>query len=382
MDFFEMDDLQVLMEKQDPLCVSIFIPTEQKGPGQKNQIRFKNALQEAEAQIRALDRRPEDITQLDSAWKLLEEGLFWQNQSHGLAVFASPHIFRTYRVPVEVEELVVAANRFHLKPFLPILPDRDRHFYILALSQNNVRFYRGTLHHIQELTPEGLPSSLSEALESEDEEKQFQFHTRASGTGGDRPAQFHGQGVATDREKDKILRYFRVIDQAIHEILRHDTAPLILAGVEYLFPIFHEATAYPHVLDTGIRGNPDNMSGEELHGSACALFEKERRQNLIRVFARYNDLKGTGKASDQTRQILPGAFDGRVDTLVVARDRQQWGIYDEQSRETAVHQERQPGDVDLLDLAACEALSKDAAVYTAPRTDLPDGASLIALFRY
>jgi hypothetical protein len=35
-------------------------------------------------------------------------------------------------------------------------------------------------------------------------------------------------------------------------VFRDETTPLVLADVEYLFPIYHEANAYPHMLKQSI----------------------------------------------------------------------------------------------------------------------------------
>ena len=42
-------------------------------------------------------------------------------------------------------------------------------------------------------------------------------------------------------------------------------APLVLAGVEFLHPIFREATTYQHLLEQGLTGNPEGKSAQQLH---------------------------------------------------------------------------------------------------------------------
>ena len=40
--------------------------------------------------------------------------------------------------------------------------------------------------------------------------------------------------MGVDERKDELLRYFQHIDRGLHALLREETAPLVLAGVEYL----------------------------------------------------------------------------------------------------------------------------------------------------
>lgn len=381
MDFFGKADLTLLLENNDRPCVSVYIPTERRGRGQENRIRFKSNLQEAGRLLKGMNHDPDEIGWFDRPEALLKNDFFWQNQSHGLAVFFSENLFRTYRVPLDFEELVIVADRFHLKPLLPLLTN-DTRFYILALSQNRVKLYQGTRQRIGEMNVESLPADLSEALQFEEQEEQLQFHTGASAGGGERPAMFHGQGAATDKDKDRILRYFRVIDGAIHEVLHNNRSPLILAGVEFLFSIYREANTYPHLVDQGIKGNPDRTKPEELHQQAWPIVEGLLRENLEKVLARYHDLKGTGKTAAEIEQIVPEACNGRIDSLIVATAKQQWGIYNEENLEVILHKKKEPGDQDLLDLAACCTLVKGGSVYPVEKDDLDAGASALALFRY
>jgi hypothetical protein len=68
---------------------------------------------------------------------------FWRHQQNGLAVFIGDNFLRYYRVPLPLEERVVTSHQFHLKPLLPLLT-QDTRFYILALSQKQVRLLEAT----------------------------------------------------------------------------------------------------------------------------------------------------------------------------------------------------------------------------------------------
>jgi len=145
----------------------------------------------------------------------------------------------------------MVSHHFHLKPLLPLLTNNG-YFYILALSQNEVRLLKATHSSVKEVAlPESVPSSLAEAIKYDQAEKVLESHSSASAAtrskGGRRPMMFHGQGVGLDNEKQTILHYFQQIDRGLHELLHDEMAPLVLAGVEFLLPIYHEANTYPHL---------------------------------------------------------------------------------------------------------------------------------------
>ena len=59
MNLLSGDELKTLMERQEGLCVSIFMPTHRKGTEtQQNQIRYKNLLRKAEEQLIQSELRP------------------------------------------------------------------------------------------------------------------------------------------------------------------------------------------------------------------------------------------------------------------------------------------------------------------------------------
>ena len=277
-DILSRESLQPLIETQDGPCISLFMPTDRTGvEGPQDQLRIRRLIREAESLVRDKAQlhsaQVEDL--LEPLRALPDDKQFWRYVSDGLAIFRSPKVFRLLRLPSSFKERVVVGDHFYLKPLLPLLT-YDGHFYILALSQNAVRLLSCTHDSASELKlPEQVPASLAEFLQGEERENDLQSHSSASfgtvGKGGRHPTIFHGQGVGTDDEKDDVLRYFQHIDRGLHDLLRDETAPLVLAGVQYLYPLYQEANSYPHLLGQGIAGNPDKLKAETLRGKAWAI---------------------------------------------------------------------------------------------------------------
>lgn len=82
------------------------------------------------------------------------------------------------------------------------------------------------------------------------------------------------------KKKDGILRYFQQVADGVHSIVGEGDAPLVLAGVEYLLPIYRHAAEYPHIVESEITRNPEDLSHRHLHRRPSPpvqpLFRKER----------------------------------------------------------------------------------------------------------
>jgi len=345
-------------------------------------IRFKNLLREAEERLKGAGIRSAEAKKLlKPAKSIIKDGLFWQYQADGLATFISSDLFYHHRLPLKFDELLVVTGRFHIKPLLPLFSPEGR-FYILALSQNEVRFFQCTRYSVKEVELENFPRSLSDALKYDDPEKQLQFHTRAPTVGGERAAMFHGHGVGKDDAKDNILRYFHQIDDGFRPVLSQEKAPLVLAGVDYLHPIYREANSYPHLMDQGITGNPEELKGEDLHEQAWGILEPHFLKGRDEAVALYKQFAGNERASNSLKEIVPAAYEGRIETLFVAVEVQRWGVFDPDNHEVHLHPEPRSGDEDLLDFAAVHVFLNGGGVYAVTWEEMPDEPPLAAIFRY
>jgi len=383
MDLLTLEELKDLVGQETGACVSLYMPTHRAGiETRQAPIRFKNLLREAEEGLRTLGlRSPEAKKLLQPARRLHADAAFWWHQSDGLAVFAAANLFRHYRLPLDFAELVVVGERGHVKPLLPLFMG-DGHFFTLALSQNQVRLLEGTRHSVDEIDLEGVPGSLIEALGYKDLERQLQFHTQTQSLGrGGRAGVFHSHDPA-DEAKSRVLQYFRQVNEGLGQVLRDEHAPLVLAGVEYLLPLYKAANTYPHLLDQGITGNPEILTPAELHGRAWEIVQPYFLEAKQAARAWYQELAGTGRTSIDVREVVPAAYHGRVEMLFVSVGVQQWGRFVPETDTVHLSAEPMPGDEDLLDLAAIQTLFNGGTVYAVESEKMPDDALLAAIFRF
>jgi hypothetical protein len=380
---FSTTDLRVLIGEHETPCVSIFMPTHRSGPEvQQNPIRLKNLLYETLERLIAIGlRSPEAEELLAPIQGLQEDRSYWQRQREGLAIFLSPDLFVNFRLPVTFEDLVVVTDRFHLKPMLPLL-SRGRYFYLLTLSQAQIRLYEASRHKLDELELEGVPSGLDEALRFDDPERRLQFHTSTDSPGRERDAQFHGHGVGINNSKKNLLRYFHKVNQGLADHLAGEALPMVLVGVEYLLPIYREANSYSHLMEVQIGRNPEDIPLEQLKDEAWKLMEPHFLEERKGVIDRYGQYLSEGKASNDLREVVPASYFGRVETLFTRIGEHRWGTFNHETGKAYPHEARDPGDQDLLDFAAVRVLLNGGRIYTVPPGEVPGGGVIAAVFRY
>ena len=321
------ETLMALIDEEGDQMISLYMPTHRAtAEAKEDPIRFRNLVDDAEAQLEAsgLDRK--DIRQLlAAARQLQDDSEFWYHQSDGLAYFIVGETQYCFRLPHTFDELVVVAHRLHIKPLLPLLA-ADGRFYVLALSQNDVRFFQATRQAVDEIILDDMPTSLAEALPYDEHERQLQFHT---GTGsqrsGDRVAVFHGHGLSADDNSDAVLRFYRQVDESVMAVLASSRAPLVLASVDEQMATYREASRYDHILEQGISGNPETLSAEELKAQAWALIEPVFRESLDEALANYQRLAAQELASSSLSTVLAAAYAGRIDTAFAALGQQEVG---------------------------------------------------------
>lgn len=365
-------------------CVSIYIPTHRANQMEKDRITFKNALADVKRNLQmdkvipgeAMSERAAEGF-LTKAYDLLDNQEFWQNQSDGLAVFISKEHFEYFTVPVDFNHLTYVKTHFYLRPMMPLLNGEDR-FFILALSQGEIRFFEGHAHHIYPVKIKDLvPANFAEAMAAEDPDKTLQMH-------GGKDGIHHGHGLHKDQKNWQLEEYCRQVDKGLMEMLHDENAPLIIAAVDELIPIYTDVSTYSNVVDFHISGNPENESPSMLHEKAWAKMKNYFTQNREERKEEFLAAMQDDKASFAVTEVIPRAINGRVEKLYLDKNAPVlWGMFDKSKNKIEIHEEQQPYSVCLYDLAARKTFEQGGEVVHIDRMESPQfTAETSAIFRY
>lgn len=390
MDGLSKGELRTLVEPRTGPCVTLYMPTHEAGADiQQDPIRFKNLLREAEERLRAKGmKQPEVDAFMGEARKLLDlERIFWRSPKASFAMFLAPGFFKYYHLPLKLQEHIHVDGRFHTKPLMRLLSSNGR-FFVLALSQDQIRLLEATQYTVRQCELKSTPTSITEALQYNELEQAPTMRVATSGTGNAQArgeGAFFGQGGGldpSDVKKDDLREYFRLVDRGLHTILADDTAPMILAGVNYLLPMYREVNTYPNMMSEGIVGSPELLANEELHAQAWPIAREFLLSGEREAVAKFQNLTGSAKSSIDLKEIIAAAHQGRVEALFVANGREAWGAYDLASDTLTIEPASSVDNTDLLDLAATQTFMTGGRVYVLDPDAVPGGEPVAAVFRF
>lgn len=372
-------DFSRLARADEQPCVSIYLPTHRAGAETlQDPIRLKNLLREVtEGLLAAGVGSAEAKVIVEPLIPLTDDSVFWQHQGNALAIFRNPGVTSLFRMDLPWPELAVVGESFHVKPLLAEIADQTR-FYILALSQKQVRLFRATTNDIAEVAVPGFPANLP-TITRRHARRGLQAHSTGPSQRGAHGLILHGNGRDG---KDILPAYFGQIDQRLRAVLVEPGAPLILATVDYLYSIYRKVSSLPELAVSWVSGNPDALTPSELHARALPIAQAEFRKSRAQAVDRYFELCLTPSASNDLHEILSAAHSGRIRDLFVAVGVQIWGRFDERTYHTVVLENPEPVAQDLLNLAAVHTYATGGNVYAVPAEEVPGGGVVASVFRY
>ena len=352
-------DLEALVKHTAGPCVSLFMPCT---PGSRDSrgdaVRIRELADQAEAEL--VDRghrRPVASELVASIRALPDDEANWQYRGPSLALFAAPAFFQVLHATAPLDPVLFVDDRFHIVPLLPQLAGDDR-FFILALSQDAVRLFEGDATEIKELPLVELPRALDAAMNAETKQGGPQPPMLQEGTIG-RPASAlpgkRGEPEQTRGSQANIIPYIGVVAGVIDKRLNGEHAPLVLATVEANVPHFRAASRYKYIVDEFIAGAPDHLTPSQLHAKAWPLVQPALAGHEHWCEQRLLEARGS-QVSFGLANIVPAAISGRVSALFLDCSKDRWGRYDAANHAAEVHDERQPGDQNLIELAAAETI--------------------------
>ncbi|MAT15198.1 MAG: hypothetical protein CMJ46_08015 [Planctomyces sp.] len=384
MDLLTRKDFQELAQAEHERSVSIYIPTFRAGRDtDQNPIRLKNALQKVKNQLEEQGVDSSEIRKLlQPAQNLVEDYDFWQHQRDGLALFLADGKFHWFRLPGKFQETVRLDDHFYVTPLVSQFQGKGK-FFVLAVSQNDCRLLCGDHDHLEEVSEAKLPADMKSAL-GYWRQSNLNFHSmqaRPQSRAGGETAMYHGHYV--DQTETDLKHYFRKIDEGVAEALHGETAPLLFAGVEYLFPVYKEVNSYPHLHGEAVTGNQDASSEKELHSAAWKIAAPLFRTREEEILNRYHELESQGMATADLNTIDAAAREGLVDTLIIPSNASLWGQFDDKTGQlidTAPQKDDQHTE-DLFDRDVMFTLQNSGQVLTVEGDALKENELALAILR-
>jgi hypothetical protein len=385
---FSEKQFKELANKTGELVISIYIPTSKQSTDSyhTDKTHFKNKLKTIGADLESqYNLEEEEIRKLlQPAQDLLEDYEFWKFNLDTLAYFIIDGKVEMYRLPIKIDEgNYFIGKRPYLLPIIPEL-NQDGKFYLLYLDLNRIRLYQGSRNTVREIELD--PEEVAVSFIEEEKRDENQESLQGQGGIGNAGAMFHGHGGGSGEDKKvTILNYFHRMTEMLEPKLYEEPLPLFLAGVDYLIPLFHQASKYNHLKKGHISGTHNGIEQRGLQEKAWAL-AKEHFAAEMRSRKEDFDFKASRKLAiyNDKPKLIKAAITGGVDTLWVNNNHQKhlWGTYNDDN--FTVHFDDGPTVKNhcLIDLSAVKVIENGGKVYVVPPEEMPTEELMAGTLRY
>ena len=180
----------------------------------------------------------------------------------------------------------------------------------------------------------------------------------------------------------RLRQFARKVDRALRGLLAGRQLPLVLAATEPLDSIHRSLNSYPALAATGIRGNPEALTDDELAAAARSVLDELYAAELAAVRETFRARFHDGRASSDVATVARAATAGAVDTLLVDIDEKVPGVIDEETGAVALTEQDDAASSGVVDEIARRVLLSGGRVLAARRDDLPDRTPVAAILRH
>lgn len=312
------EQIEQLLAVESPYSVSIYAPSTPIGAQVgARRIEFKNLAKEARSQLEQSGASTNQVDAItDELDDIVEDDEFWSEQSRSVAVFATPELCLTYRLPNRLPSGVEVGNRLYVQPLLRAITFPQAG-YVLALAAGSVRLIEFVADGPSEVVKvPDLPKSAADAA--------------GKSSLADRAPVGRIQG--SEGQKVRLMQYARKVDQALRPLLAGLNLPLVLAAAEPIASVYRQVNSYPHLLQVGVPGSPEQLHDENLVAAARKIADDQYRQDVQDLNRRIADLENGGRSSTDLAALAYAATLGLIDTLLVDLEQRVPGEISDQGR--------------------------------------------------
>lgn len=373
--------IQKLAQHKDKSAVSIYMPVNGTDYADNREY-LKYLLGRARDELTKLADYREKHEALYPAYRLLHDREWWRFVDEGVAIFSTKGSVKAFHLSSSPTEEIIVSNRFHILPLVREM-NYKASFYVLALSAKNARLLHCDGDDILEYSVQNMPRSIDDyaAFKSRSENGQMSSKPplkraiNSLRSGGRR---------AIKRQNNYVLEkeYLQKIHGAISGVIENSHEPLVLAGLPKVQSMYRKIDHSSYISKEGIPKNPDRMNNFELRDRAkLALTDyfAEKELQAQSQFLRLSVARPE-KIVYGIKNVMQSVYEGKVQTLLVDKSSKAWGKIQRASVE--VHNRRNVGDSNLLDVAASETVKRRGKVFTLESSDLPPNARVAAILRY
>jgi hypothetical protein len=156
----------------------------------------------------------------------------------------------------------------------------------------------------------------------------------------------------------------------------------MLAALPEYHAVFHGVSHNPFLMAEGVELNPGALTVYRSRKEAWAKAEPHHRARLARLADKFHAARFRQLGSNDLVEVAEAATAGRVDTLLIAADRQIPGRIDRSTGRICSGDLAHSEVDDLLDDVAEAALRAGGQVLVVPADRMPFPSAVAAIYRF
>lgn len=358
-------------------CVSIILPVDRRHPDERSaHLLLKQLVADARSHLVAAGVGDID-TLLAPTDEVVQRSLIAEH-SGGLGLFLAPGFAREHAIDTPVEAMVAVDDRFSIGSIVPVVAAAPM-CHVLSLGAEHVSLSRVSGLRWTECDVPDLPHAVDEALWFERVERSSGSHAGGPVDHGAMSIIGHGTGAQAEDRKERLSRFFHLVDEAVLHHLRTDPdGPLVVAGTHPTVSRYEHLSRHRHVIVAPV-GSPHELTARVLHDRVDQLLQPVVAASHRAHLDRLADRLGTGLAAVDLAEIDGAASSGRVSDLLIASTAPRWMTA---SSPAEPLDDWQPGATDAVNRIIGEVWQYGGRLHCVSAGQLPDGAGLAALYRY
>lgn len=365
-----------ILNREQGRCISILMPTEQSGRAtNQNPIRFKNLLRRAIEMAAGLD--DDAVNRLRELADLEQDVDFWRHQTEGLAILVCDGFYELVKLGDSVDEAVHLSDHFFVKPFAARACATEQN-PILALSWDRARLFVSDGHSAHEISNESFPTTMQQLVLERDPEEQLQLTShRARGQGGGPAdvAMYHGHGEGEEQIEADRRHYLSRVGQLVTDELYNTGRSLTIVATNEVAG--HFSAINDLRIANIVQSSPDSLSDSKLLEEITNAVATSATSNGDQFAERVGTALANQQGSEDIREIVKAAMQGKIEALVLGSNECAWGTVDRLSQRVTLHELPQADSIDLHNFAVHETLLASGDVLQ----DV-NRSSTVAIYRY
>ncbi|MBK9737572.1 MAG: hypothetical protein IPO92_22490 [Saprospiraceae bacterium] len=304
------EDLVTLQQQRGNICISVVLPTHRLFPERKVDKHEMEKAVESVGQLLGYKYSSKDTRPLLNTLKEMAKSVDYDHNLDGIGFYISDQVNKMVKFPFHVQEKIIVANDFEIRDLL-YKTNLSQPYYVLMLSEKNVRLFEGCLDQLNEIRGKHFPYEFYDDYE-------YNTPSRGSSNIGN-PQMRSFEHDKSTMEAIRFKDFFRNADEYLGDYMLQNTL-LVISGTDKDISWFESVTDFNKHVVGKLSGSYDNTNLSEFGKKCWLIFEAYLNTKVDDLIIDFREKIGKGLATSGIQEIWTAVLEGRGLSLIVEKD--------------------------------------------------------------